>query len=222
VQRATHSLLKEFGFGKASALEQLIVEELKVFTKELKSQINYGTGVIEIKHQFQTIFMNVVWSLLMGSRFQHDDPKLQHILELNRAYTGSAQIGGGIVGLFPELLYMAPDWTGYTQHMGVSRSMRTFMEVIHCIHIHTSYQILSTWDKFPLTYGQNLIYWEIHLTSQEIIAGYRKQGTYKTAPSNFIECFLQLIDKHGEHYEDAQALDSIYSRNHEHCQLPGS
>jgi len=126
--------LKEFGFGKASALEPLIAEELKVFTTELKSQIKNGTGVIEIDHQFQTVFMNVVWSLLTGSRFQHDDPKLHRILKLNRAYAQSAKFGGGLVGLFPELLYMAPDWTGYTQQMGISRALREYMEVIHFIH----------------------------------------------------------------------------------------
>jgi len=128
-RRATHSLLKEFGFGSPSSMEPLIIKELTVSFSELQSQLNNGVGVIEIKHQFEVVNMNVIWGLITGSRFEHDDPKLHHLLTLNRGYEISTQIGGGIAALFPKLLYIAPKLTGYTKHMELSNALRTFMEV---------------------------------------------------------------------------------------------
>jgi len=128
-RRITHSLLKQFGFGKASTLETLIIEELKVFSDELKSQLQNGEAVIEISNQFQTVFMNSIWSLATGTRFEHDDPELHRLLELNRQYAECAQIGGGIAGLFPEVLYRFPNWSGYNKLKGIQSEMQKFMEV---------------------------------------------------------------------------------------------
>jgi len=46
---------------------------------------------------------------------------------------------------------------------------------------------------------------------QELIANYRKHGTYKTAPANFIECFLKLIDENGDSGDEGNVLGSPYS-----------
>jgi len=128
-RRICYSLLRPFGFGQPRTIEPLIIEELKVFSEELKAQIQKNNGIIEISNQFQTVYMNTIWSLVTGTRFEHDDPKLHRILELNRMYAASGQIGGGIVGLFPEVINYAPNWTGYTHHKNVQHQMRSYMEV---------------------------------------------------------------------------------------------
>jgi len=128
-RRATYNLLKEFGLGKASVLEPRILEELKVTINQFKSQLQNGVGVIEIDHQFEAVYMNIVWSLMTGTRFEHDDPKFKRLLRLNRSYEECGQIGGGIGGLFPKLLYMAPNWTGYTKLQAMSIALREYAEV---------------------------------------------------------------------------------------------
>jgi len=128
-RRITHSLLKQFGFGNASTLEALIIEELKVFSEELKSKMQNGVAIVEISDQLQPVYMNSIWSLVTGVRYEHNDPELLRILELNSAYLESGQQGGGIAGLFPQVLYWFPNWSGYTKIRTIQTDMQRVMEV---------------------------------------------------------------------------------------------
>ena len=55
-RRTSHKLLRDFGFGKQSTLEALLIEELKELTEEIKSNAINGKVTIEVKEQFHEIF----------------------------------------------------------------------------------------------------------------------------------------------------------------------
>jgi hypothetical protein len=165
-RRVTHRLLKDFGYGKQSTLESLILEELQDFCSELKSQ-SQNQNVVEITPQFfNTIFLNVIWSLMTGTRFKHDDPEMKRILHLGHKYAESVQVGGGIGGLFPKIIELAPGWTGFTKHHESNLQMLDFAEVSLLLsaaqvqayaHVHSRHANMHTDSyAFPMSFkGRN-------------------------------------------------------------------
>jgi len=81
-RRFTLRNLRDFGFGKTS-LEGLILDEVN----ELVGWIQAQNGKpIELRRRFSLAVVNVLWTLLCGKRYAHDDPKLLAILDQMEAY----------------------------------------------------------------------------------------------------------------------------------------
>ena len=125
----SHRLLKEFGFGKQSTLESLLLEELKEFVEEIKFSAINGNATVEVTNQFDGIFLNVMWSMLTGERFPHGHPHLLKLHQLTLDFTSSQQLGGGAAGLFPSLIDYLPGWTGFTKYQESCVAFRTFLKV---------------------------------------------------------------------------------------------
>jgi hypothetical protein len=98
-------------------METLVLAEMKEFTENWTTMIakSGGSAVVRIDEQFNGVFLNIIWSLLSGKRFQHSDPQLTKLLEVTNKLANSAQIGSGIIGLFPALFKYAPRLTGFTE-----------------------------------------------------------------------------------------------------------
>jgi hypothetical protein len=130
-RRVSHRLLKEFGFGKNTTLETLVLEEMKEFADNWKSMIYEGGGsaVVKIEQQFNPVFLNVIWSLLTGKRFQQDDPQLTKFIDVTNIIRGDGQVASGIFGLFPALIKLAPRLTGFTEHHENNAALYKFYEV---------------------------------------------------------------------------------------------
>jgi hypothetical protein len=130
-RREVHKLLREFGFGKTSKLEPLLIEELEELKNDFKSKFPDGVGVVEIDKQFHCIFLNSIWSILTGKRFQHSDPQLHEFVRATAALTSSQQIGGGIIGMFPGIVeeYVPYYLSGLTKYQKSSQEMCRFFQV---------------------------------------------------------------------------------------------
>ena len=71
VRRFTVAQLKEFGFGRSSAIEPMIEEEAEKLIKILRTKLKRP---LSTEHLFNISVFNVLWSMISGQRFELDDP----------------------------------------------------------------------------------------------------------------------------------------------------
>jgi cytochrome P450 len=105
--------LRDFGFGK-SAMESLIMEEVKEVLSTWQAKSKKGESITEIRETLRLAVVNSLWTILTSKRFAHDDPKLLQ-LTLNTTKVFNEVIEAGSIILFaPWLRHIFPKWTGYT------------------------------------------------------------------------------------------------------------
>jgi len=74
--------LRDFGFGKNS-LEGLIMDEVT----ELVDWIQFQHGKpLNLHRRYSLAVVNVLWTVLSGKRYAHNDPKLVAILDQLETY----------------------------------------------------------------------------------------------------------------------------------------
>jgi hypothetical protein len=112
-------------------MEKLVLEEMQEFVGSWERLIEEGGGsaVVRIERQFNAVFLNIIWSLLSGKRFQQNDPQLQKYIDGTKKLGASAQLASGIVGLFPALMKYAPTLTGFTEIHANNIALYKFYEV---------------------------------------------------------------------------------------------
>jgi hypothetical protein len=68
--------LRDFGFGKQT-IEGIVKEEIKElianFEKELENPVS-------TQNRFNAAVLNVLWSIITGHRFSHDDARLKDLI----------------------------------------------------------------------------------------------------------------------------------------------
>nr|XP_053657011.1 cytochrome P450 2D15-like [Cherax quadricarinatus] len=115
--------LRDFGFGKTSC-EPLIVKEVT----ELMDHIQQQEGQpIVMKRLFNRSVVNVVWRIVMGKRFPHDDAKVAKVIEtfLQPADTNLIHPLFFIPGMAKTIVYL-PIWRNITKSL---RDLATFIKV---------------------------------------------------------------------------------------------
>nr|XP_053641055.1 cytochrome P450 2D14-like [Cherax quadricarinatus] len=114
--------LRDFGFGKTSC-EPLIVKEVT----ELMDHIQQQEGQpIVMKRLFNRSVVNVVWRIVMGKRFPHDDAKVAKVIEtfLQPADTNLIHPLFFIPGMAKTIVYL-PIWRNITKSL---RDLATFIK----------------------------------------------------------------------------------------------
>ena len=135
-RKTTHKLLKQFGFGKQSTLESLLIEELKEFVEEIKSSAVSGSVTVEVTDQFNAMALNVMWSMVTGTRFPHGHPQLQKLLELTENFVSSQDYAGtSLAALFPILNDLAPTWVGFSKYHESCIAFQDFFKVGNLVKI---------------------------------------------------------------------------------------
>lgn len=69
--------LRDFGFGK-NIIEGLIIDEIEEFLDKIlrkKSQV-------QVNHLFNNSVINVLWAIMAGTRFSHDDKDFKLLLDV--------------------------------------------------------------------------------------------------------------------------------------------
>lgn len=127
--------LRDFGFGKTYAMEQIIKDELEEFVAVFKEKVESTNQdrILNMTGVFNTFFVNVVWLLIHGERFPYRDPKFQQLLDLVHDVTKSGKFGGGLLGSYPFLQKYAPVWSGFTQYHEANVAIVRYFEVINII-----------------------------------------------------------------------------------------
>ncbi|XP_069830121.1 cytochrome P450 2K6-like [Dendropsophus ebraccatus] len=119
LKRFTISTLRDFGMGKRT-LEDKINEESNRLVETFKS---YKGEPFDNKMIMNAAVSNIIVSIILGHRFDYDDPKLQRLLTI---ITDSARIAGSpmaqLYNAFPSLMRWIP---------GSHQTIRPSVDEIH-------------------------------------------------------------------------------------------
>ena len=78
--------LRDFGFGKTS-MEDSLNMEVEILVKKLSKNLG---NAFDLNQTFNISIVNALWMIVVGERFELDDPKLQEIVKLTNAFVRSA------------------------------------------------------------------------------------------------------------------------------------
>lgn len=110
VRKFTVRNLRDFGFGRRESMESTITKELESFVNHLRQQAAIDDGVIRVDRLFHLSLLNVLWSMVGGNKFSHDDPKLSHLLKINEDVLRSGNFGANLAFAFPFLSHWLPNF----------------------------------------------------------------------------------------------------------------
>ncbi|KAL0972845.1 hypothetical protein UPYG_G00195450 [Umbra pygmaea] len=122
LRRFTLTTLKMFGMGRRS-IEQNVQEEAKILVKAFRE---YEDSVFNPKELICKSVINVICSLVIGHRFEYDEPKLQliHKAITEYFYVLNNPIGA-MYNIFPRILWYLPG-----KHQKMFASVNSFKDYI--------------------------------------------------------------------------------------------
>nr|XP_008115031.1 PREDICTED: cytochrome P450 2K4 isoform X1 [Anolis carolinensis] len=115
MRRFTLSTLRDYGMGKRS-IEDKIVEECSILTKKLES---YKGKPFETTAIMNAAVANIIVSILLGRRYEYEDPTFQRLLKLfsdNIRLFGTPSVLVISLFLLPQVLPVLIAWTG-SEHL---------------------------------------------------------------------------------------------------------
>ncbi|CAL8124686.1 unnamed protein product [Orchesella dallaii] len=114
IRRFSLRTLRDFGYGKRNRMHIVIESELTDIVQELRTSVKENNGIHTFDCYFTLSILNVLWSMLAGTRYEHNDPKLLTLIKLVRDMMSSCNFGNSVLLAYPEWKDWFPDWTGLT------------------------------------------------------------------------------------------------------------
>lgn len=115
------SHLRSLGLGKQS-MGTMIRDEIKA----IKSILRDDGNDVEINKIIAPVILNILWTLVAGSRICREDKKLVQLLELMEIRRNAFDMSGGTLSLYPWLRHLAPKKTGYDLLQYLNKQLREF------------------------------------------------------------------------------------------------
>ncbi|ODM94255.1 Methyl farnesoate epoxidase [Orchesella cincta] len=128
LRRTCLKSLRDFGFGKKARMHSVIQSELTDIVYELRKYVKENNGIQNFDCYFTLTTLNVLWSMLAGTRYEHSDPKLLRLIKVMRDMMTSANLGNSILLAYPEWRDWFPDYTGQTLQRSVFKEMNGFFQ----------------------------------------------------------------------------------------------
>lgn len=117
--------LKNFGFGRKE-MECYIEEESKELVNILRKKCHKAIYMHDV---FDVGVLNVLWAMMAGQRFNHNDYRLKKLLKIIHDSFRLLDISGGMLNQLPFLRYIAPSVCGYNDISDTLKRMYEFLEV---------------------------------------------------------------------------------------------
>ncbi|CAL8121426.1 unnamed protein product [Orchesella dallaii] len=114
LRRFSLRTLRDFGFGKKSRMHSIIHAELDDVVGDIKKRIKKDNGIITFDGYFTISTLNLVWSMMVGTRYEHSDPKLIRLTKVAKDFFASSNTANNILLAYPEWRNWFPNWTGMT------------------------------------------------------------------------------------------------------------
>ncbi|XP_055315409.1 methyl farnesoate epoxidase-like [Sitodiplosis mosellana] len=121
-------VLRQMGMGRANMIEQIeseCIEMVKFFTKK-----STNDQLIEMQHAFDIPVLNILWTLIAGYRFEHDDERLQKLLKMIHECFRVVDMTGGILNLLPWVRYFIPVKSGYKPLVDNHKQLWSFLREV--------------------------------------------------------------------------------------------
>jgi len=126
IRRFSLRTLRDFGFGKQNSQETFIEEELSHLMERLDEQrAHNGDNIVCMKKFFSVSALNIIWSLIAGVRFSHDDKQLQKLVHLMSNIVQLLAVGSDIMAAYTFLRHIVPRFTTQGQER------KKFLKDIH-------------------------------------------------------------------------------------------
>lgn len=91
-RRFTLRHLRDLGFGRTSS-ESLIQDEIHELIEEIKTIASSNpNNVVDFKAMFNPTLINILWAIIAGERFKHDDAQLKCLLNIVENFFSSGQV----------------------------------------------------------------------------------------------------------------------------------
>ncbi|KAJ8933572.1 hypothetical protein NQ318_015958, partial [Aromia moschata] len=121
---ATH--LRNLGFGK-KIMELTIKDEIS----EVLPILEANSHTTQVGMILAPAIINILWAVACGSRFDNNDARLIHLLEILDIRSRAFDMSGGTLNQYPWLRYIAPERTGYNFIKQLNYQLKElFMETI--------------------------------------------------------------------------------------------
>ncbi len=106
-RRFTLRHLRDFGFGRSS-MEGLIHEECEECVNSILKEVKKAPdSVISVHDKFGVSVINILWAIMAGVRYKHDDENFKKLLNLIQESFRAGNIGGGnFVNAYPWLRHL--------------------------------------------------------------------------------------------------------------------
>lgn len=113
MRRFTIRTLRDFGFGKQKGQDAVMEEELDELMQRLDEKLTGENGAEISLNQFFTVsVLNILWSMMAGTRFTHDDAHLQKLVKHIYDNTRFLNATGNILMAYPLLRNILRRLTG--------------------------------------------------------------------------------------------------------------
>ncbi|XP_059474928.1 probable cytochrome P450 303a1 [Neocloeon triangulifer] len=122
--------LKNFGLGKSSQMQSIIMREVHAMTSYFKMAINSkvdGKANLPLHDAFGVPTLNTIWTMLAGSRYEHDDVESRKLQTILADMFASMDMTGCLFNHFPVLRYVMPEASGYNMYMACHKKFWAFL-----------------------------------------------------------------------------------------------
>lgn len=109
-------------------MDSLLQDELQEFLVNTSEKIKENDGKLPVSRSCQTPFINVTWSMLTGTRFHYDDPKLHLILNHINYFFKSGALGAGLLISYPFLIKIIPRALGFDIQQKATRAVHQYIK----------------------------------------------------------------------------------------------
>lgn len=89
-------------------MHSVITEEVGSLLEDFKKEMKASGGVVKFRNTFSLSVLNVLWCMVAGIRYEHDDPRLQKLLDHTFKLSKSATFGNPVELLIPFISKIAP------------------------------------------------------------------------------------------------------------------
>ncbi|CAG7819689.1 unnamed protein product [Allacma fusca] len=135
-RRFTLRRLRDWGFGKTT-LEGMIQEEIQDLLEETDNKIKLSNGIMSVSDAFGIPVINILWAVMAGKRYKHDDEKLKEMLRRIFESFRSQTYVNNLINDYPFLQHV-PGFSGsFNQFMKTKAHTEEFVEEAIDEHLKT-------------------------------------------------------------------------------------
>ena len=187
VRRFVLKSLRDFGFGKSSQ-EELIQEEMAKLCAVLSKNANQP---MDLGQLFNVSILNNLWEILVGERFDLDDPRLYEAVEkVTRLVSGGTPVSP-IAGLLPHRSMLK--WPGLRKIAKIDLALDTMENVLKIIEPYYEPHRRSLDPENPRDL-MDLFIMEINKAEADPTSPFHGKRGYSTIVNTMIDLFIAGMD----------------------------
>jgi len=141
IRNFSRNALRNYGYGNRKWMNDLMLNEMAEFVQYMTDESNStGDGRVHFNSDyFHRSFLNITLTLVIGKRFNYNDPRLLKLLQYEHLFMKNGILGAGLMTAFPFLRYIFPKALGYDDQIGGLRGHHAIAKVMFLFKTITSW-----------------------------------------------------------------------------------